>query len=293
MRPTPRRSASTQQRRTQTTCEPIPTGQHAQEARARQTAFQEAAHQAQEAARRAQADDTAYAAAQQADTAAAYEDYLAAYPNGRHAAEAERRKRQRQWRVGQTFRDELRSGGEGPEMVVVPAGSFMMGCVSGLNCADDEQPVHRVTIEKPFAVGKNEVTFAEYDRFAAETGRVQPDDKFSYGRGRRPVTSVSWEEAIAYARWLSEQSGQQYRLLSEAEWEYVTRAGTTTEYHWGNDSHGFGLFTKTGSGEANYDTCRSHLIDPETVPVGSLGANRWGLHDMHGNGIRMGAGLLE
>ena len=259
-----------------------PQGRHADEARVRQTALQEAARQAQEAARRAQADDAAYAEAERADTAAAYGEYLVAYPQGRHVEEARERYARPQWRVGQTFSDALRSGGQGPEMVVVPAGSFMMGCVSGRGCYDDEQPVHQVTIEQPFAVGVYEVTFAEYDRFAAETGRVQPDDEFGYGRGRRPVINVSWEEAVAYARWLSEQTGQQYRLLSEAEWEYVTRAGTATAYHWGNDAHSFFGF-KTGAGEANYDTCGSPLIGPETVPVGSLGANRWGLHDMHGN----------
>ena len=101
-----------------------PTGQHVQEARTRQTALQEAARQAQEAARRAQADDAAYAEAEQADTAEAYGAYLAAYPQGRHAAEARRRQQQRQWRAGQTFRDELRFWGRGPEMVVVPAGSL-------------------------------------------------------------------------------------------------------------------------------------------------------------------------
>jgi len=263
-----------------------PQGQHAAEARVRQTALQEAARRAQEAARQVQADDAAYAAAERADTAAAYADYLSAYPQGRHAAEARQRQQQRQWQVGQSFRDALRSGGEGPEMVVVPAGSFLMGCVSGRGCwfvADDE-PVHRVTIAQPFAVGQYEVTFGEWDGCVVSGGckGYRPKDE-GWGRGRRPVIHVSWEDAQAYVTWLSDQTGQEYRLLSEAEWEYVARAGTTTPYWWGDE---------VGRNRANCYGCGSQwepvfkgIIDVggQTAPVGSFAANGWGLHDVHGN----------
>ena len=261
-----------------------PTGQHTQEARAREAARREEQRQAREeqaaraeAARQAQAaDDAAYEQAQRLDTAAAYGEYLAAYPQGRHVEEARERQARPQWQVGQTFSDELQSGGKGPEMVVVPAGTFRMGCVSGRGCYDYEQPVHQVTIEQPFAVGVYEVTFAEYGRFANATGRELPSDSGD-GRGRRPVIHVSWENAVAYTRWLSKETGQAYRLLSEAEWEYVARAGTTTQYWWGNE---------IGRNQANCGTCGSQwsgFFFGQTAPVGSFEANAFGLHDVHGN----------
>ena len=174
-------------------------------------------------------------------------------------------------RPGETFRDALRSGGSGPEMVVIPAGSFRMGCVSGVGCYDDEKPVHQVTIPAAFAVSKHEVTFEDYDRFTMPTGRV--DDE-GWGRRRRPVVNVSWQDAQDYVRWLSEQTGAEYRLLSESEWEYAARAGSLTAYSWGNE---------IGSGRANCDGCGSQWDDRQTMPVGSFGANGYGLHDMHGN----------
>ena len=159
------------------------------------------------------------------------------------------------------------------KMVVVPAGTFQMGCVSGRDCEDDEHPLHPVTISRPFALSRHEVTFDEYDRFAAATGRSRPDDE-GWGRGRRPVVNVSWDDAQAYVSWLSSETGVRYRLPSEAEWEYAARAGTTTAYSWGNE---------IGSNRANCDGCGSRWDDEMTAPVGSFAANAWGLHDMHGN----------
>ena len=254
----------------------IVTGQAVEERQrvaAERTAQEEAARQA------AAADDAAYAAAEQVDTAGAYGDYLEAYPAGRHAAAARERQAARRegeaFRVGRTFRDDLRSGGEGPEMVVVPAGSFRMGCVSGQDCYDDEYPVHRVTISAPFAVGVHEVTFAEWDTCVAAggCGRYRSDDA-GWGRGRRPVISVSWKDAQAYVAWLTRESGGQYRLLSEAEWEYVARAGSETRYSWGNE---------VGRNRANCRGCGSRWDGKQTAPVGSFGANGFGLHDIHGN----------
>ena len=160
-----------------------------------------------------------------------------------------------------------------PEMVVIPAGSFLMGCVSGIDCNDDEKPVREVKIDS-FALSKYEVTFEEYDAFTDATGRERVDD-MGWGRGRRPVIKVSWYDAIAYTEWLSDQTGETYRLPSESEWEYAARAGTGTEYSWG-DSIDYD--------RANCDGCVS-AWDGEwkTAPVGSFEANAWGVYDMHGN----------
>ena len=171
-------------------------------------------------------------------------------------------------RPGQVLRD----CEDCPEMVVMPAGSFRMGCVSGQDCYGDELPVHEVRVAS-FALGRYEVLFEEYDRFVAATGRESPDDE-GWGRGGRPVIMVSWEDATAYAEWLSAETGERYRLPSEAEWEYAARAGTTTAYSWG---------TEIGQNRANCASCGSQWDNEQTAPAGSFAANAWGLHDMHGN----------
>ena len=172
--------------------------------------------------------------------------------------------------TGNAFRDVLRAGGEGPEMVVIPAGRFRMGCVSGLDCIDDEKPVHEVTIPRAFALSVHEVTFDDYDRF---TYPNKVDDE-GWGRGRRPVINVSWNDAREYVGWLSSQTGAEYRLPSEAEWEYAARAGSATKYSWGNE---------IGSNRANCsgDECGDQWA--YTAPVGSFAPNAFGLYDMHGN----------
>ena len=159
-----------------------------------------------------------------------------------------------------------------PEMVVIPTGSFRMGCVSGKNCRSNEDPVHEVRIAS-FEMSKYEVTFEEYDAFTDATGRERAND-WGWGRGRRPVINVSLRDAVAYTRWLSSQTGKRYRLPSEAEWEYAARAGTETQYSWGNGL-GFNL--------ANCEVCGSQWDGEKTAPVGSFEANGWGLYDMHGN----------
>jgi formylglycine-generating enzyme required for sulfatase activity len=160
-----------------------------------------------------------------------------------------------------------------PEMVVVPAGDFMMGSPSderGRN--DNEGPVHKVTIAKPFAVGKFELTFDELDSCAAH-GDCDPNvSDSSWGRGRRPAINVSWDDARRYVAWLSRITGQPYRLLTEAEWEYAARAGTTTRYSFGD--HEAAL-----SQHAWY----SANSDGKTHPVGEKEPNAFGLYDMHGN----------
>jgi len=171
-----------------------------------------------------------------------------------------------------SFRDPLKDGGFGPEMVIVPSGRFRMGDLDGTGDAD-ERPVHPVRFAQAFAIGRFTATFEEYDRFAQVGGRRRPKD-FGWGRGNRPVVDVSWEEAGEYARWLSAQTGKPYRLPSEAEWEYAARAGTETAYWWGDE---------IGVNRANCDGSGSPWSNQQTAPVGSFPANPWGLHDTVGN----------
>ncbi len=181
-----------------------------------------------------------------------------------------------------------------PEMVVVPAGTFSMGSpTSEEGRFSTEGPVRRVTIAEPFAVGKYEVTRGEFSRFVEATGHSTGDscrtleggeweDRRDHGwrnpgyrqDGRHPVACVNWDDAKAYARWLSEETGESYRLLSEAEWEYAARAGTATRYSWGDE---------VGRNRANCQECGSRWDDESTAPAGSFAANGFGLHDMHGN----------
>jgi formylglycine-generating enzyme required for sulfatase activity len=168
---------------------------------------------------------------------------------------------------GETFND----GDNCPEMVVVPEGAFSMGS----NDAGDEKPPHRVTIQQPFAVGKFAVTFDEWDACAEAGGcsRYRPDD-LGWGRGRRPVINVSWDDAKAYVAWLSAKTGQTFRLLSEAELECAARVGSVTKYPWGD---------VIGKGNANCRDSGNQWGGKQTAPVGSFPPNPWGLYDMHGN----------
>jgi len=175
-------------------------------------------------------------------------------------------------RTGKVFQDVLRNGGKGPKMVVVPAGNFRMGDIQG-GGDSDEKRIHTVNIARAFAMGRYEVTFDEYDRFASATGRKKPDDR-GWGRGNRPVIKVDWNDATAYAEWLSGQTGKRYRLPTEAEWEYAARGGSETKYPWGNE---------IGRNKANCDGCGSRWDNKQTGPVGSFSANGFGLYDTVGN----------
>lgn len=217
-------------------------------------------------------------------------------------AEAERRERIRlEWPVGKEFRD----CAECPEMVVVPAGTFEMGSpASEAERDDSEGPVHRVTIPRPFAVGKYEVTRGEFSHFVAETGDRYdeegchlPSSEWSNNTAswrfpgfrqsdRDPVVCVSWETAWAYAMWLSGKTGHLYRLLSESEWEYVARAGTLTPFYTGQTiSTDQANYFGTHPDETIYGSNRQlpGMNRERTVPVGSFYANSWGLYDVHGN----------
>jgi formylglycine-generating enzyme required for sulfatase activity len=165
------------------------------------------------------------------------------------------------------FRDSFPDGREGPEMVYLPGGDFTMG---DENIGDAERPAHRVNLSH-FAIGKYPVTFEEYDQFCDDTGRDKPSDE-GWGRDHRPVINVSWGEAVEYCRWLSEKTGQDYRLLTEAQWEYACRAESEAAYCFGDDEkllEEYAWYTKNSEN-------KTHLI-------GQKKANAWGLHDMHGN----------
>ncbi len=177
------------------------------------------------------------------------------------------------------FRDQLRDGSSGPTMIAIPAGEFWMGSPKSEVGRNSDERRHRVKIERPFAIGQYAVTFEEYDHFCAVRGRTEPEDR-SWGRGNRPVINVSWVNALDYTEWLSAQTGQNYRLPTEAEWEYAARAGTETAFWWGND---------ISPDQANYDgnyTYRHEtkgVYREKTVPVDQFQSNPWGLYQVHGN----------
>lgn len=170
--------------------------------------------------------------------------------------------------IGTSFCDQLKDGSKGPEMVVIPAGKFKMGDDHG---NADGKPAHWVTITYEFAVGRYPVTFAEYDKFCEAARREKPNDE-GWGRGQHPVINVYWKDAKDYCQWLSEQTGKPYRLPSEAEWEYACRAGTTTQYSFGDGE-------KLLQHYAWYD----RNSNGQTHPVEEKKPNPWGLYDMHGN----------
>ena len=208
--------------------------------------------------------------------------------------------------------DRFRDCAECPEMVVVPAGSFWMGSPADeAGRYDNEGPRHEVRIAAPFALGAFEVTVEEFGRFVDETDRSMGDSCWVYdadarewkersGRSWRnpgftqapahPVACVSWEDARAYARWLSDKTGETYRLPSEAEWEYAARAGTSTARYWGEDESGQCRHANGGDsavkrqyGSWPWTTASCDDGHAHTSPVGSFAANPWGLHDVHGN----------
>src|SRR5215469_18114124 len=156
-----------------------------------------------------------------------------------------------------------------PEMVVVPPGSFTMGSpTSEPGHSVDENPQHTVTIARQFGIGRFPVTFDEWDACAADGGcnSYKPSDE-GWGRGRRPVINVSWDDAEAYVAWLSKKTGKSYRLPTGAEYEYATRAGTQTVYPWGD---------AIGTNNANCHACGSQWDARQTAPVGSFAANGFG-----------------
>jgi formylglycine-generating enzyme required for sulfatase activity/TPR repeat protein len=198
-------------------------------------------------------------------------------------------------------KDSFKECADCPEMVVVPAGTLMMGSsesergpieVAYAKYATEipgfiavplstESPQHAVRLARPFAVGRFPVTFAEWDGCVADGGcnGYRPSDQ-GWGRGRQPVVNVNWEDAKTYVAWLSRKTGKTYRLLSEAEWEYMARAATTTPFWWG---------ASLSTGQANYNGSQTFGGAPigenrqKTLPVDSFPPNPWGIYQVHGN----------
>jgi formylglycine-generating enzyme required for sulfatase activity len=169
------------------------------------------------------------------------------------------------------FRDRMVDGTPGPEMIALSGGEYLRGDSSGDGDNDEKPP--RPVKPGPFAIGTFEVTFEEYDQFCDATGHPRPDDE-GWGRGRRPVINVSWQDAKAFTDWLSSKTRQIYRLPSDAEWEYAARAGTRSRFWWGNEP---------GTARANCEGCGSLWDGEKTARVGKFRANPYGLHDTAGN----------
>jgi len=157
------------------------------------------------------------------------------------------------------------------EFVYIEPGKFVMGSPESETGRYDDERQHEVQIRHGFWMGRYEVTFAQYDAFCKATHHLRALDG-GWGRGNQPVINVSWHDAAAFARWLSEQTGHHYRLPTEAEWEYAARAGTTTAFSFGDDP---GIADEYAWSSLNAGR-RAH-------PVGQKKPNPWGLYDMHGN----------
>ncbi|MBL4762338.1 MAG: SUMF1/EgtB/PvdO family nonheme iron enzyme [Gammaproteobacteria bacterium] len=170
-----------------------------------------------------------------------------------------------------SIKDKLKTGGTAPEMMRIPAGEFRMGGPS-MAVSQDERPRHVVALGS-FYMSKYEVTFTEYDRYAKAKGKSVPDSK-GWNRNSHPLVNVSWNDALAYAKWLSRQTGKKYRLPTEAEWEYAARAGSFTAYWWGN---------KSGEDNAHCEFCKSGFQLRKPAKIGAFKANDFGLHDTSGN----------
>ncbi len=213
----------------------------------------------------------------------------------------------------QVLRDSLAGGGQGPPMVSLPAGAFWMGSDPGeAGRSGDEGPRHQAKISRPFAIGRDEVTVSQFRRFVESTGyRTDAEldggcfyfaDGWQPAPGKdwrappgfeqepnHPVVCVSFNDAVAYARWLSEQTGQVYRLPTEAEWEYAARAGSETSRPWGDDPDeacaganvADGALKARHPGDWPAHGCSDGYA--YTAPVGSFAANGFGLHDVIGN----------
>lgn len=186
------------------------------------------------------------------------------------------------------FSDALKGGGKGPELAIIPAGSFEMGsAASEYGHEATESPAHYVTIKKPFALGRCVVTAEEFDQFREATNWfLRPE--LLWNKGKKPVTNIRQVDAKLYLQWLSEETGHQYRLPTEAEWEYAARAGTTTAFHFGDT---------VSCKEVHFDAVQPYdepkqkrrwfmprcLPLPVSIEVASKPANDWGLFEVHGN----------
>jgi formylglycine-generating enzyme required for sulfatase activity len=189
-----------------------------------------------------------------------------------------------QVRTGDVIKDPLEVGGHAPEMVIVPNGSFIMGDAAG---TFSEKPARKVTITQPFAMSKFEVSVGDYVKFSHATGRDM-DDRIATESPDVALNYVSFKDADAYTTWLTEQTGQKYRMPSEAEWEYAARAGSSSDYFFGDDPMELCKYANIAdlSARKSYRDwevlhCDDGLIRPG--PGGTYAPNPFGLYDLYGN----------
>ena len=227
-------------------------------------------------------DIRSFKSASKMNTIEAYKTYIAAFPNGSKVAAAMEAMDQLTLRPGKTFQDCL----ECPSMVVVPAGSYWQGPEDSDPLAlEKEKPRRMVTIAEPFAVGVFEVTMQQWDLCVAEGACSVNAKDNGWGRGTRPVITVSWNDAQEYVSWLSKKTEQSYRLPSESEWEYIARAGEESSWPGGDPSRicEFGNVAGSETGfRWQHESCQDGAA-METLPVGSFKANAFGVHDVIGN----------
>jgi formylglycine-generating enzyme required for sulfatase activity/serine/threonine protein kinase len=248
-----------------------PSGSHGDEARALRQALQDEIN-----------DRRAFEAARNLNTIAAYRSYVDAFPGGSSVAAALEAIDNLTLRPGKTFRD----CADCPMMVVVPAGSFWQGSdESNPQVLKMETPRRMVTIAEPFAIGVFEVTLAQWDNCVAAGGcSTRPGDN-GWGRDARPAIMVSWNDAVEYSNWLSQETGQAYSLPSESQWEYAARAGEESDWL-GGDRAFICQYGNIAGSESGFRWRHADCADPavlETLPAGSLQANAFGLHDVIGN----------
>ncbi|MDP2715401.1 SUMF1/EgtB/PvdO family nonheme iron enzyme [Rheinheimera sp.] len=174
------------------------------------------------------------------------------------------------------FSDKLSDGSEGPQLSVIPAGKGIAGeeYTTSIGYLGPQRSIKNSTA---FAISRTEVTFAQYDKFAKATNRALPDDR-GWGRGDMPVINVSWMDATAYAKWLTEQTNQYYRLPSETEWEYAARAGSKTVYWWGDN-----YIQSKEHCDRDIADCTAGTEAAQPWISGRYGANPYGLYDVTSN----------
>jgi formylglycine-generating enzyme required for sulfatase activity/serine/threonine protein kinase len=227
-------------------------------------------------------DTRSFEAARKLNTIEAYDSYVAAFPKGRHVASAMEAIDEHTLRPGKIFRD----CEDCPSMIVVPAGSYWQGSEETAPLAlKMETPKRVVTIAEPFAVGVFEVTMAQWDQCVADGGcQTRPPDN-GWGRESRPVIMVSWNDTQEFTSWLSKKTGQSYSLPSESQWEYIARAGETSDWL-GGDSTRVCEFGNIAGGESGFRWQHEECSDQaaiETLPAGSFRANAFGVYDVVGN----------
>ena len=228
------------------------------------------------------ADNASWTVAKTANTAGSYQQYLTSFPQGAYVAQAIAAIENLRPAPGRTFRD----CNECPEMVSLPSGTASLGAgETETDARPNEKPQRPVTFSEMFAIGVTEVSFAEYDACVAAGGcSGQPSDN-GWGRGRRPVINVSWDDAQKYTAWLSAKTGRSYLLPTEAQWEYAARAGDNTPLI-GGSAAAICAFANGAGQESGLRWANGACTDPavdRTLPTGMLGANKFGVKDVIGN----------